>query len=72
MDEAKQQGNLSLLHGITDKTIRQYSHKGIFTVNQLSYTFHPRRKSKRAKAQGHPPQLPLTGYGDSRPEGVGA
>jgi predicted RecB family nuclease len=59
MDEAKQQGNLSLLHGITDKTIQQYSHKGIFTVNQLSYTFHPRRKSKRAKARGHPHSYPL-------------
>ncbi|MGA2988581.1 MAG: hypothetical protein ABSG32_32880 [Terriglobia bacterium] len=39
---------------MTDKTIRQYNHKGIFTVNQLSYTFHPRRKSKRAKAWGRP------------------
>jgi len=59
MDEAKQQGNLSLLHRMTDKTIRQYNHKGIFTVNQLSYTFRPRRKSKRAKASGRPHSYPL-------------
>lgn len=44
--EAKQQDSLSLLHRMTQKTIRQYNRKGIFTVNQLSYTFHPRRKSK--------------------------
>lgn len=59
MDEAKKQDNLSLLHRMTDKTIRQYNHKGIFTVNQLSYTFHPRRKSKRAKARGRPHSYPL-------------
>jgi predicted RecB family nuclease len=59
MDEAKKQGNLSLLHRMTDKTIRQYNHKGIFTVNQLSYTFRPRRKSKRAKASRRPHSYPL-------------
>jgi predicted RecB family nuclease len=59
IDEAKKQGNLSLLHRMSDKTIRQYNHKGIFTVNQLSYTFHPRRKSKRAKARGRPHSYPL-------------
>ena len=59
MDEAKKQDNLSLLHRMTEKTIRQYNHKGIFTVNQLSYTFHPRRKSKRAKARGRPHSFPL-------------
>jgi predicted RecB family nuclease len=59
MDEAKKQDNLSLLHRMTEKTIRQYNHKGIFTVNQLSYTFHPRRKSKRAKARGRPHSYPL-------------
>ncbi len=59
MDQAKEQDNLSLLHRMTEKTIRQYNHKGIFTVNQLSYTFHPRRKSKRAKARGRPHSYPL-------------
>jgi predicted RecB family nuclease len=59
MDEAKKQDNLCLLHRMTEKTIGQYNHKGIFTVNQLSYTFHPRRKSKRAKARGYPHSFPL-------------
>jgi len=54
IDEAKKQDNLSLLHRMTDKAIRQYNHKGIFTVNQLSYTYHPRRKAKRAKPRGCP------------------
>jgi predicted RecB family nuclease len=41
------------------KAIRQYHSKGIFTVHQLSYTFHPRRHSKRAKATGRSHNLPL-------------
>ena len=59
MAEAKEQDNLSLLHRMTEKTIRQYNSKGILTVSQLSYTFHPRRKSKRAKARGRPHSFPL-------------
>ncbi len=59
MDEAKKRDNLSLLHRMTERTIQQFNHKGIFTVNQLSYTFHPRRKSKRAKARGRPHSYPL-------------
>jgi predicted RecB family nuclease len=58
-EEAKKQDNLSLLHRMTEKTIRQYNRKGIFTVNQLSYTFHPRRRSKRAKVSGRPHSYPL-------------
>ena len=58
-EEAKKQDNLSLLHRMTEKTIRQYNRKGIFTVSQLSYTFHPRRRSKRAKARGRPHSYPL-------------
>ena len=57
--EAKKQDNLSLLNRMTEKTIGRYNRKGIFTVNQLSYTFHPRRRSKRAKARGHPHSYPL-------------
>jgi predicted RecB family nuclease len=58
-EDAKKQDNLSLLHRMTEKTIRQYNRKGIFTVNQLSYTFHPRRRSKRAKARGWLHSYPL-------------
>ena len=51
-EQAVAADDLSLLDRMTPKAIRQYHGKGIFTVNQLSYTFHPRRKSKRAKARG--------------------
>ena len=59
MEEAKKQDNLSLLHRMTEKTIQQYNRKGIFAVNQLSYTFHSRRRSKRAKVHGRPHSYPL-------------
>jgi predicted RecB family nuclease len=40
--QAEQEDNLSLLHGVTARDIRQYAKKGIFTVKQLSYLFKPR------------------------------
>jgi len=45
--------NLSLLRGIGEKDIRRYARKGIFTVSQLSHTFRPRRKGKRADSVVH-------------------
>lgn len=57
--EAKKQDNLTLLNRMTEKAVRQYARKGIFTVTQLSYTFHPRRQSKRAKARGRPHSFAL-------------
>jgi predicted RecB family nuclease len=41
--------NLSLLKGMTLKEIGRLNAKGIFTVNQLSYTFRLRKPSKRQK-----------------------
>ena len=40
--------HLCLLSGIRGKNIEKYNNKGIFTVNQLSYTFRPRRKRKKS------------------------
>jgi predicted RecB family nuclease len=57
--EAKKQDNLTLLNRMTEKSVRQYARKGIFTLTQLSYTFHPRRQSKRAKARGRPHSFAL-------------
>jgi predicted RecB family nuclease len=57
--EAKAQDNLTLLSRMTEKTVKQYARKGIFTTTQLSYTFHPRRQSKRAKARGRPRSFAL-------------
>jgi predicted RecB family nuclease len=45
--KAVEKDDLSLLSGMTEKERRNFNRKGIFTVTQLSYTFRPRRKSKR-------------------------
>lgn len=50
LNQAKKEDNLSLI-GIGEKDIGRFNRKGIFTVNQLSYTFRPRRRNKRVKAQ---------------------
>jgi len=47
--QALKEGNLSLLRGISERQITRLNKKGIFTVNQLSYTFRARRAPKRAK-----------------------
>lgn len=47
--EAVKDDNLSLLQGIKESQITRLNQKGIFTVNQLSYTFRMRRRPKRAK-----------------------
>jgi len=57
--EAKEQDNLTLLNRMTEKTVQQYARKGIFTLTQLSYTYHPRRQSKRAKVQARPHSFAL-------------
>src|SRR5215468_4850198 len=44
--QAEQEDNLSLLHGMTARMMRQYEKKGIFTVKQLSYLFKPRKRKK--------------------------
>jgi predicted RecB family nuclease len=59
--KAKQVDNLSLLDRIsTQKVINKYEKKGLFTVNQLSYTFKPRKRKKRTKnspSVTHKPEL---------------
>ena len=51
--------DLSLLSGMTDKERSRHRNKGIFTVNQFSYTFRPRRTSKRARNDAKPRYLAL-------------
>jgi len=45
--KAMEKDDLSLLSGMTEKERKHFNRKGIFTVTQLSYTFQPRRRSKR-------------------------
>jgi predicted RecB family nuclease len=52
--QAIDESNLSLLKGMTVNEIAKYNAKGLFTVNQLSYTFRSRRKPKRARAKTGP------------------
>jgi len=46
---ALEKDDLSLLASMTMQERNQHRSKGIFTVNQLSYTFRPRRIPKRVK-----------------------
>jgi len=45
---AIEKDDLSLLNGLGDKEITNLNRRGIFTVTQFSYTFRPRKRSKRA------------------------
>ncbi|MBE9138633.1 IS66 family transposase [Nodosilinea sp. LEGE 07088] len=47
--QAEKEGNLSLLDRMTAKAIQKYNKRGIFTIQQLSYLFKPRRKRKKKK-----------------------
>lgn len=48
--ESIKNDHISLLSKIsTEKQIQKYERKGIFTVNQLSYLYRPRRQRKRSK-----------------------
>lgn len=48
---AIQKDELSLLPGMTVKERGKLHSKGLFTTTQLSYTFRPRRRSKRSTAK---------------------
>ncbi|HYT89625.1 MAG TPA: TM0106 family RecB-like putative nuclease [Gemmataceae bacterium] len=52
--EATAKDDLSLLRVMGEAELRKQRSKGIFTVTQLSYTFKPRRKGKRAKGESQP------------------
>lgn len=45
---ALEKDDLSLLRGIKEKEIAKLRNRGIFTVTQLSYTFRPRKRSRRS------------------------
>ena len=47
-EKARQEDNLSLIRGISEKEIKSFNRKGILTVTQLAHTFRPRRKRKNA------------------------
>jgi predicted RecB family nuclease len=51
--------SLGRLRRMREKDIKKYNRKGIFTVNQLSYTFRPRKRNRRIKTKKHPYSSPL-------------
>jgi predicted RecB family nuclease len=46
-DQAVREDSISLIRGISEKEVKNYGRKGIFTVTQLAHTFRARRKGKR-------------------------
>jgi predicted RecB family nuclease len=46
-DELKKKDCISLLGGANTKIVERFNNKGLFTINQLSYTFSPRKNDKR-------------------------
>jgi predicted RecB family nuclease len=48
-EKAISEDHLSLLGGIKEKDVIEFNGRGIFSVNQLSYTFRPRRKRKKVR-----------------------
>ena len=50
LHEAEETDSLTLLERMSPKLLRRYGKKGVFTVNQLSYLFKPRRRRRRPPA----------------------
>ena len=43
--------DLSLLQGIKEKEVVAFNNRGIFTIAQLSYTYRPRKRSRRSHSK---------------------
>ncbi|HEY2580521.1 MAG TPA: TM0106 family RecB-like putative nuclease [Mucilaginibacter sp.] len=50
-EKAVKEDHLSLLKGITRERIKELNNKGIFSINQLSYTFRPKRKPPKGETK---------------------
>jgi predicted RecB family nuclease len=53
-EKAVEKNDLSLLSGLSIKNIQKYHNKGIFSVEQLSYLFRPRKQAKGSKKSKFP------------------
>jgi predicted RecB family nuclease len=49
LQQAQKDDSLTLLDRMTPKIMRKYHQRGIFTVNQLSFLFRPRRQRKKRR-----------------------
>jgi predicted RecB family nuclease len=52
-NQAEQADDISLLGSVSEKELKRYNRKGIFTLTQLSCTFRPRKRAKRVKRSGY-------------------
>ena len=57
--EAMEKDDLCLLKRMGEKEIEKLNKKGIFTINQLSFTFRLRKRGKRVKRTDWPHSFPL-------------
>ncbi|MBI3014397.1 MAG: TM0106 family RecB-like putative nuclease [Candidatus Tectomicrobia bacterium] len=66
--EATAKDDLSLLRRMSEKEIKKYNKRGIFTITQLSCTFRPRKRSKQSKqkSQPHHPALQALAIRDKK------
>lgn len=55
----KEEDSIALFRRVDEQELQKQHKKGIFTVKQLSYTFKPRKKSKRVKTKVSPYYLSL-------------
>ena len=53
-EQARHIDELSLFSGMSPEERDRHRRRGIFTINQLSYTFRPRRSPKRQAARARP------------------
>jgi predicted RecB family nuclease len=51
LQQAEKDDSLTLLDRMTPKVMRKYHQRGIFTINQLSFLFKPRRQRKKRKSR---------------------
>jgi predicted RecB family nuclease len=71
--QARQNDELSLLSGISEKDRKRLHSKGVFTVTQLSYTFRPRRRRResRGKLEKHHHSLRALAIRENKIHAVG-
>ena len=56
-EQAVKEGNLSLLDRMTPKLMKKYQKKRIFTIQQLSFLFRPRKSRKNPRSAKFSPEL---------------
>jgi predicted RecB family nuclease len=56
---AEGEDNLTQLQGISEREVKKFERKGIFTVKQLSFLYRPRKRSRRSNPHAQPHRYEL-------------